>query len=472
MSHPLETYIRENRHEFDSFQPSPEIWSKIDTGLNKAHFFKSTFSWLKYFVFGASAVAIIVYLNLDSDNPSIIPANQFSTTSSEETKSVDTVNHLVPEINLAEFQATPIVQSLPLAEKQVPNNYNLTIQTVHPEENEVTTPPVTANVTTGSLSPKNGDHYEPPFAPDTLFEGVKRLEINCNNADIDVTSNSGNQIFFRKEFNFQEHGLVIGKNDHKMEYTRKDSTLVVTLINLSKTKVVIGSASYYALLSFDIPKETELVINDSYGNISVKDMKGTNLEMKNNSGNIKLENIISNMQLKLGYGNLDLRNTKGTVSAELTSGDIFILDHRGNIDVKTSYGNQKYHGLTGNIKTQSTSGDIKIMDMTGNADLTSKYGNIILEGFKGIPSIDVISGDVSGKMVELTGNTHINSKYGNIKMALVNPYNSMGFDLSVKYGTITIDKDGEKLLSEDKLMINQGTILIKSSVESGNQIFK
>jgi DUF4097 and DUF4098 domain-containing protein YvlB len=473
MSHPLENYIREHRDEFDSFQPSPEMWSKIDAGLNKPHFFKSTFSWLKYFVFGASVVALVLYFNLNPSNPTLTTSTEHHPApASVETKSIDSANHIITEIKSAKFESASIVKSLSSGDEQSPDNLDKAIPSTHPEEPNLLTSSANTILTTDPVSSKTGYHYEPPFAPDTLFEGVKRLEINCNDADINVTANSGNQIFFRKEFNFQEHGLVIGKNGHKMEYARKDSTLVVTLINLSKTKVVIGSASYYALLSFDIPKETELVINDSYGNISVKDMKGNSLEMKNTSGNINLENIISNMQLKLGYGNLNLRNTKGAVAAELTSGDIFILDHTGNIDVKTSYGNQKYHGLTGNIKTQSTSGDIKILDMTGNADLTSKYGNVILESFKGTPSIDVVSGDVSGKMIELTGNTRINSKYGNIKMALVNPYKSLGFDLSVKYGTITIDKDGEKLVSEDKLMISQGTILLKSSAESGDQIFK
>ena len=100
------------------------------------------------------------------------------------------------------------------------------------------------------------------------------------------------------------------------------------------------------------------------------------------------------------------------------------------------------------------------------------YGSVRLDDCIGNLSISAISGDISGKNVELLESMSTTSKYGSVDMQLVNELNSLSFDLKTTYGEINIDKNGEKMNSDNVLLIDKGKILVKGVTNSGDQSYK
>ena len=62
----LENYIKMNRNQFETLSPSDALWAKIDVSIAKPITVASKLSWLKYFGFGASVIAVVVYLKVNS----------------------------------------------------------------------------------------------------------------------------------------------------------------------------------------------------------------------------------------------------------------------------------------------------------------------------------------------------------------------------------------------------------------------
>ena len=182
--------------------------------------------------------------------------------------------------------------------------------------------------------------------------------------------------------------------------------------------------------------------------------------------------MATELDLSMGYGDLSGNGMTGNVSGKVSSGDITFTNLKGNVDITTSYGDQHYKDVTGNIKAQCSSGDLKINSMKGDLDIDSKYGDISLEDFKGNTMLHTSSGDIKGKNVELTEKMEANTSYGDIKMKFVNPLSALSFDLETNYGDIRIDKDGQNVNENKKLVLKNGNILVKAHTSSGDQSYK
>ena len=416
---------------------------------------------------------------------------------------------------------------------------------------------------------------------DTLFSGIKRLEINSP-FDVNVNGNERTTIAFKADISWKTKGWVVKKPVYELKYDRQDTVLKISVIG-GNTVVLVGSFESNGILNFEVPKTTNVIIDDSYGDVNAvglegnicqiknssgdvhlnnmhtnvtaklsygdltaQNIQGANCEIQNSSGDVHLNNINANMTAKLAYGDLIARNIQGatceihsssgnvtldTLNADLTikmnygdlsakniqaktcdiqnssgdmlldniiadlkitqtfgditlknivgnitanssSGDISANRISGNMTTLTSMGDQHYQNLQGNIHSNSTSGTIRIVDMKGDALIASTFGDVMLENLTGNPSIDVKSGSITGKRIELTDSLNVKSTYGDIKMDIVNAYNSLSFDLLTDNGTITIDKDGQKMREAESLKLTNGKIHIKGYTASGDQTYK
>src|ERR1700741_1066597 len=83
MSDKFEMYVREHRDALDTHEPSAELWQKINAKNNPLRSIKSRLSWLKYFAYGASAIALIVVYKLSANNNSDKISNQQNSISSK-----------------------------------------------------------------------------------------------------------------------------------------------------------------------------------------------------------------------------------------------------------------------------------------------------------------------------------------------------------------------------------------------------
>jgi DUF4097 and DUF4098 domain-containing protein YvlB len=264
------------------------------------------------------------------------------------------------------------------------------------------------------------------------------------------------------------------KVDQKVniQYERKGNELRVKVSNVCQKSCFVGKVISKHLLTFEVPAKTDLVVNSAYGNVIVASVKGKGCKVRSSSGDIKISDVNSELDLHSAYGNVMLNKIEGKIDLRSSSGDIVASDLTGELIAKSSYGDQVYKNVNGGMKLATSSGDIKIYNSKGDLHAAVSYGNVLLEEYKGAPSIATATGDIKGKGVVLTGNTSFKTSYGNIKMDIENPLSALSFETRTSYGKIRLSKEGQKVEETNKMLINKGPIKIEAITVSGDQVYE
>jgi len=198
-------------------------------------------------------------------------------------------------------------------------------------------------------------------------------------------------------------------------------------------------------------------------------------EIHASSGDVLVKTLTGeNLTVKSAYGNVSMEDVKAMVDIVSSTGDVMLNNITGDIKLESAYGNQQLTGITGNLTCRLSSGDIKVEKVNGNLGIASVYGSINTSDCKGDIKIVSSSGDVKGKNLEITNSLEITSVYGDVRMQLANKMDELSFDLkAANGGEVIVKKDGNKLKGEDgKLTIDKGKIRIKSTTQSGDQVFE
>ncbi len=231
---------------------------------------------------------------------------------------------------------------------------------------------------------------------DTLFIGVKRLEVNGLICDVNIKPGSNDKVSLKGDIKIETKGVIRGKYDYKINYEKKDTVLKVWVEDKGTKNIVIrGSFKMEAFLNFEVPSNIDVVINSNKGNISVDGLQGKICNLNSSYGNITANNISTNVLLKS------------------SSGDVALTEITGNVQAESSYGNQHFTNITGNLKTTCASGNIKLSTLKGDGDIVSSYGDISVNDCKGIMKLKASSGKIIASGI--VGKTcNIQSSYGDI----------------------------------------------------------
>lgn len=478
MTDKLKTFIQEHKQELDAFEPSKDLWNKIDNrlDLNTTKWIKSKwFSSLKYFGFSASVLflAFIIFKNTETEvsTPAIFnkPENK--------NRSLKTGNKIPDENEKAAPGETQAVEVLK-EKKSSANESALSAplkkmtgrllpvplmpgfqESENPDEPKSDLTPVVylepsqEKYAKTEIRSKSKDRHK--IITDTLFSGVKRLEINGSYFDIKVLPAQDDLVHVQGEIYTESHGLVLNKLDYKIKYEKKDSILIITVEKSAGNTLIVGSFRQETVLNFSIPLTTDVEINNYSGDIVVSGLKSNSCYIKSNYGNVKMTDVQSEVDIKLTSGDLNLNGIIGQVRSE------------------ASYGNQQYENITGDLNLKSTSGDIRLKTITGNINVVSSYGDVRVDNSKGNLLINIQSGDIIGKNVNVTDHSQLKTKYGDIKIGLANNFNDLTFDLQSVYGDLKINKDNNIFKSEEgKLHLAQGKIIITGYTQSGDQYYE
>lgn len=242
----------------------------------------------------------------------------------------------------------------------------------------------------------------------------------------------------KKQYNVSANGKlsVDGKyGDVHIETWSKNTVVVEIKIEVTKRSEA-KALEYLDKITIDID-------DASSNNLSFKTRIDGSL---NNSRNekVKINYLIKvpeslNMNLKNNYGNLYLQETSGKITLSVAYGNMKVDDISGLLDLKLSYGNGEMNKVSdGNIVVRYS--NLEIED-AGNIDVTNSYSNIDFGTAKDV--------DLSNKYGNLSWSS-LNSlegysKYGNVKIAKL--YESIDFDLTYGGGlkVAWISKDFSKI---------------------------
>jgi DUF4097 and DUF4098 domain-containing protein YvlB len=365
---------------------------------------------LKWLFGGLLAVSAIAYLFQASYKPSgdearrdVIPAVP-SMNITEEDTARNNVNEPVSAIpdGMGKTGDRLITTSFPmLSERPAALNADETIELADhgpskfsKEPDDV--PPLHAATVSGTLFDRAPDKQK--ILVDTMFAGIKRLEVYSTICNTNIEARKVDNVSLKGELNIETRGLVAMRSDYRIQYERTGDLLKVTVVNAGKhNSLFVGALNYDGYLNFIVPETTDLVVKNSSGDISVKNLSSKVFELEALYGNISIADIHSDAKLVSSSGKMDVQR----------------LD--GRIDAVSGYGDQSFSDVNGNIKSTSASGNVTLVHLSGSLELSASYGNVSMHNIRGDIKVFSGSGNVTGFDIQAK-KSRISASYGNIKL--------------------------------------------------------
>ena len=241
---------------------------------------------------------------------------------------------------------------------------------------------------------ENGD----AVSIDTLFKGVKRLEVHAMLCDVTVEATNTETVTVKGQLKTEMKGIYSKKADFGFFYERKDDILKVWIENKGGKNILFaGVVNYNGFLNFVVPEGTDMVLHNSSGSIRAKGLRGKVCEAQTSYGDIHMTDIKVPMTLQAASGNISVQKSEGDIVAG------------------TGYGDQNFTDVTGLLKVQSASGNVKAENHTGGLSVVCNYGDIDIRKLKGDIRIVSLSGNI--EISDMAGvQCHITSNYGNIRL--------------------------------------------------------
>lgn len=348
---------------------------------------------------------------------------------------------------------------------------------------------------------------------DTAFSGIKNLQVIGSYCNIKINKGKSDKLILHAYIGkITYKAKIAGKKientkDLLVKYEITNKVLKVWVdaqepkdnTNYSKVNIEVTT------ISIEVPTGTNMNLSNATGAINVNGLDGkeieletefgminatsitTNLTLKSTSGNINLSQITGNVHSKSGIGNISINEIKGDVWLSTTLGSIVLKNLRGNADLHSSFGNQKLDSISGNVISDCASGNFTIHKLYGNATIKSSFGsqnfesiegdivsysgsgNILISDSKGKLTLGADFGSINGKNIRLTGNSEFKTSSGNIRLKILNPLKELKFNLQALSGSLYLQKENIKQKSEEKLILGEGSILIKGISTEGNQ---
>lgn len=320
----------------------------------------------------------------------------------------------------------------------------------------------------------NGFEDDTLAPSDTIFRGIKRLEVNIQIGDIHIMPSPNGDLkmsgFFKQE-DCETNGSTLWITSEQKKY------------RLLKH---IGPEEH--LLHFEVPAGTELVLNTASGQIHIDGMNGgsckaethfgdvhilnsrMNTTVSASSGMIDLMDITGNVNIDGSFGDIHLANITGTVNAHVASGE-FIAEHlNGNATVTSDFGDLTIIRAAGELTVTANSGNTHLDSITAHhCTIISNFGDVELTDIIANVQLQVNSGNIT--LRNLQGDLHAESAFGNATIDHMNGEltltgNSGNLIIDNHKGNMTIDSQFGNLTIHDSkgnadLTVNSGNIDVK-----------
>jgi hypothetical protein len=310
---------------------------------------------------------------------------------------------------------------------------------------------------------------------DKTFDNITSVDVEGSFCNVIISG--------EKRFDTNLTGEIISSKDYdiKIKYEQDGATLKVWL---ERPKSIRGSIK--GNLTLKVPANTNINVKNSSGSISVENVGQSEINLTASSGSISVRNIDTKITLSASSGSLNIQDVSGDVHATASSGSIFISGVKGDLYSVTSSGSQKIEGVKGNIKVTSasgsqslsmikgdvnvrvSSGSIKAVKVTGDITAVTSSGGIKLDSTIGRLTLTSSSGSQKGTGIKLTGASSFKAVSGSISMQLLNSSDELSFELYASSGGLYAK--GAK--GKNKLIVEKGAVKVYGKTSSGSQSYK
>ena len=202
---------------------------------------------------------------------------------------------------------------------------------------------------------------------DKQYEEIfKEINIETSAADIEIKKSKDNMIKLK----------TYSKKDESKEYVEND-TLTIKIENEKCKFFCINTKISKIKLYIPEDYENKININSKHGDIQIEKFENTNIDIKEDAGDIKIDGInTANIDNK--YGDIEIGNIKqGNIKS--SSGDIKI-DNSDNLKIENQYGDVEINNINEYINIKANCGDIIInnLNIIEDSNIEDDYGDIII----------------------------------------------------------------------------------------------
>jgi hypothetical protein len=451
----LEKFIDMHRNEFDVYQPAPEVWVGISSGLTASALLSKLAKFFgsgpKNLVLTFAVTSTILGVGIWAYQPDRLRQAAIYLPQPATTKEAPAAME-APGISEA-----PEVKSkapVPQNTKQIP----LSIAKDTSENKEPLVYPEPEAPAIEGQNPQPEVNEIPPalFAiesGDSTYSGIKTLTLNSfgYNFKIKRSGSEMTQVHILKPCKVKDAET---NAELVLKIVQKGSELVFEYEGENKRRGwrtnTLGAG------------EIEILIPD--GDISRIMALSSNIELNGYTAPV--------LNIQTTSGNVNASDIKASLSVSCSSGSQFLTEISGSLKCNTTSGNINLKTQRGNVKAQTSSGKIKLSDSRGDVTCGSTSGNIRLDDVQGKLDLHASSGMISGESISLIESCSISAISGSIDMDLKNDASDLSFDLTSISGNLKIKKESIVAEAQKSLRAGSGKILVKASTISGNQGYR
>jgi len=274
------------------------------------------------------------------------------------------------------------------------------------------------------------------------LEAFKNIQIDAGLSDIEFISSD-------------KYGIDLYGDNMEWNWTLENGLLRITHDRGTRLQVMnldfISTERNHVKIFLPVDTNLETVdIKTSSGNIKLSYIQTERLEATTSFGDINLSNITSdNMKISVSSGKFTGKN----------------LDAQS-LTYTSSFGDGQFQSVKAtNFTADSSSGNLNLIGCDlGDMNIKTNFGDITAYGLISTgANIQARSGgiNITG---DISGENIINTSFGDIKLTMGGRREDYSFDITVRFGDITID--GERLRDQGSFVsspVQQNHFIISSS---------
>ncbi|MPQ47483.1 DUF4097 family beta strand repeat protein [Marinifilum sp. N1E240] len=291
------------------------------------------------------------------------------------------------------------------------------------------------------------------------YKGVKSIELKGSFCDVEINGEDRSDVRFE--------GVIKGKSSKKKKFAiRHELNGGVLSIWIESPNSFYGNIN--GELSLKVPSDIKLNIRNSSGDLYCENIVSRYSKFRASSGDLNIQKIKGDLDIVTSSGEILVKDLIGNLTSESSSGDQEIKYIVGNVTSKASSGDLEFKDIEGDIQSRTSSGDIEIERLTGRLKNVSSSGGIEISDSKTVLHLTTTSGDIQGDNLVLVGESFFDTTSGNVTLSLRNDPDQLSFDLRASSGNL---RAGNRT-ADKKLYMANGDIWIHGKSSSGDQSYR
>lgn len=203
------------------------------------------------------------------------------------------------------------------------------------------------------------------------------LVVDADGASVRVSTSDAHKVVVHMSVRSSERDLA----DMTLDATQRGNEVTATLRRPKSGKWFNwGSWTAESSIEITVPKRFDVSVRTGGGNIDLKDTAGS-VKLSTSGGDITAKNLNGTVWLRTSGGQIVAENVQGDVDANTSGGDVHLLNIDGSIKGHTSGGRVRVSlkGANRGIRATTSGGDVELIlprGTSGNVSASTSGGDV------------------------------------------------------------------------------------------------